>query len=241
MAINSSIEWTQTTWNPITGCTPISKGCDNCYAMHLSRRLQRMGNKNYANGFKLTTHEDMLEKPLTWKKPQMIFVNSMSDIFHEAVPLEFIKKIFNVMDKAYWHIFQILTKRSSRLSYVAPELIWPKNVWMGVTVESSEYTYRIDNLRSIPSTIRFISFEPLLSPITELKFENIDWVIVGGESGQKARQIEKKWVDDILFECQKKNIPFFFKQWGGINKKKNGRLLNGKIYSEFPKICQEHF
>lgn len=241
MSINSSIEWTQATWNPITGCTPISMGCDNCYAMRLAHRLQKMGNKNYANGFKLTLHEDMLQKPLTWKKPQIVFVNSMSDIFHESVPLDFIIKIFETMKKAYWHTFQILTKRSTRLKELGPKLIWPNNVWMGVTVESQKYAYRIDNLRTVPSSIRFLSLEPLLSPISPLNLENIDWVIVGGESGPKARPIEKQWVENILFECRKSNIPFFFKQWGGKNKKRNGRLLHGKVYAEYPSAFRQKF
>ena len=241
MAINSSIEWTGATWNPVTGCTPISLGCENCYAKRMAKRLQAMGNQNYANGFELTLHENMLARPLAWKKPSVIFVNSMSDIFHEAVPLDFIQRIFATMRSASWHTFQILTKRSKRLKELANDLEWSSNIWMGVTVESDKYTYRIDNLRFVPSKVRFLSLEPLLSPLPNLDLTNIDWVIVGGESGPKSRPIQKEWVEDIQRQCSESNVPFFFKQWGGVQKKRNGRTLNGKIYSELPKIQQDSF
>lgn len=234
MSEHSPIEWTEATWNPVTGCTPISLGCNHCYAMTMAKRLKAMGNANYANGFDVTIHENMLTKPLTWKKSKLIFVNSMSDLFHEEVPFEFIKSVFDIMGKASWHIFQVLTKRSDNLVQLAPLLNWPPNVWMGVTVESQDFLSRIDHLRTIPSSIRFLSLEPLLSPIENLNLENIDWVIVGGESGPKARPMMKEWVESLQQQCEKANTPFFFKQWGGTNKKKAGRLLNGKTYSEIP-------
>lgn len=234
MSDKSPIEWTEATWNPVTGCTPISTGCKNCYAMRMAKRLKAMGNPHYANGFDLTLHPDMIDKPLQWKKPRLIFVNSMSDLFHEEVPFHFIEAIFSTMKKASWHTFQVLTKRAENLSTLASHLNWPPNVWMGVTVESHEFVSRIDHLRYIPAAIRFLSLEPLLSPISNINLQNIDWVIVGGESGPGSRPIEVSWVESIHEQCTMANVPFFFKQWGGINKKKNGRLLHGKIYSELP-------
>lgn len=234
MANISSIEWTQATWNPVTGCTPISSGCQNCYAKRLAERLKSMGNANYANGFNLTLHEHMLCRPLEWKRPKRIFVNSMSDLFHEDIPFDFIEAIFDTMKKAYWHTFQILTKRSQNLLKLSSLLNWPANVWVGVTVESQEYIQRIDDLRCIPARIRFLSLEPLLSPLDHLNLKNIDWVIVGGESGPHSRPIKYEWVSAIHKQCSNENVPFFFKQWGGANKKKNGRKLNGKQYSEMP-------
>lgn len=235
MSEQSPIEWTESTWNPATGCTPISLGCNHCYAMTMAKRLKAMGNANYANGFDVTTHKNMLIKPLTWKKPRLIFVNSMSDLFHEEIPFEFIKSVFDIMKKASWHTFQVLTKRAENLAELAPQLTWPPNVWMGVTVESKEYLSRVDHLRTIPAAVRFLSLEPLLSPIDNLDLKNIDWVIVGGESGPKARPMMKEWVESLQQQCTDATIPFFFKQWGGTNKKKAGRSLNGKIYSEMPK------
>lgn len=230
----SSIEWTESTWNPITGCTKISLGCQNCYAERMALRLQAMGNEKYKNGFKLTLHEDVILEPLTWKKPSVIFVNSMSDLFHEEVPDDFIFRLFDVMEKANQHTFQILTKRSERLLELNTSIRWPKNVWMGVTVEHNHYIKRIDQLRETDAQVKFLSLEPLLGPISDLNLNRIDWVIAGGESGPKARPINPEWVRDIRDKCQLANVPFFFKQWGGIKKKKNGRILDGKIWSQTP-------
>jgi len=235
MANKSAIEWTESTWNPLTGCSKISPGCKYCYAERFAKRLQAMGQPNYRNGFKVTFHEHVLEYPLSWKKPQMIFVNSMSDLFHEEVPLEFIQKVFDVMNRADWHIFQVLTKRAERLAEVSPYLHWPSNVWMGVSVENSNYTFRIDHLRQTGANIKFLSLEPLLGPLPHLDLTGIDWVIVGGESGPQARPMESDWVLEIKEQCRKANVPFFFKQWGGKNKKKNGRLLEGKTWDEMPR------
>ncbi len=239
MAINSTIEWTESTWNPMTGCTKISLGCNNCYAERMANRLQAMGQTKYRNGFKLTIHPHMINAPLTWKKPQMIFVNSMSDIFHEDAPPDFIKKIFRVMAKAHWHIFQVLTKRSDRFLAFANNLKWESNIWMGVTVETAENTNRIDHLRQSPAKVKFLSLEPLLGPLRELNLDGINWVIVGGESGPKARIMRQEWVFDIKDQCERANIPFFFKQWGGINKKKSGRLLDGRTWNEMPVACSQ--
>jgi len=234
MSKKSSIEWTESTWNPITGCTKISDGCKNCYAERMAKRLKAMGQPNYVNGFQVALHEHVLEYPLKWKKPQTIFVNSMSDLFHEQVPESFIFKIFDVMKQAYWHQFQILTKRSARLRELTQELDWPKNVWIGVSVENEVVQSRIDDLSRVPAAIRFLSLEPLLGPLGHLDLSNIDWVIVGGESGPGARQMEKEWVMQIKEQCIEQNIPFYFKQWGGVRKKETGRILLNKIWDEMP-------
>lgn len=234
MAQKSTIEWTESTWNPITGCNKISPGCKFCYAERMARRLKAMGSPNYENGFEVTLHEHVIELPLTWKKPQTIFVNSMSDLFHKDVPTEFILKIFEVMNKASWHRFQILTKRSERLIELDPLLPWSENIWMGVSVENGDYTYRIDDLRNTNAHIKFLSVEPLLGPINKIELANIDWVIVGGESGPGARPIKEEWVITLRDDCRKAKVPFFFKQWGGVNKKKTGSLLNGKSYKQMP-------
>lgn len=234
---NSSIEWTESTWNPVTGCSKISAGCLNCYAERMAKRLYAMGQPNYVNGFEVTLHSHVLEYPLQWKKSQMIFVNSMSDIFHEDVPLEFIQQIFDVMTRASWHTFQVLTKRSERLSEVASLLNWPTNVWMGVTVEHADYHLRVDHLANVPAAVRFLSMEPLLSAIPDIHLDSVDWVIVGGESGPGSRPIKHKWVIDILQQCKEASVPFFFKQWGGTNKKKSGRLLNGRTYDAMPRVA----
>lgn len=234
MALQSTIEWTNSTWNPLTGCTKISPGCANCYAQRMSLRLQAMGNPSYKNGFALTMHEDALELPLKWKKPQTIFVNSMSDLFHDEVSDEFILRVFDVMRRANWHRFQILTKRSERLLDISPNLPWMPYIWMGVSVESQNYTYRIDHLRNTGAAIRFISLEPLLGDIPDLDLTGIDWVIVGGESGPRSRPIKENWVVDIRNQCQENEVPFFFKQWGGVNKKKAGRELDGRTWNEMP-------
>jgi len=236
MAKNSSIEWTESTWNPITGCTKVSPGCKFCYAERMAKRLKAMGSANYENGFKLSLHEHALELPLTWKKPQTIFVNSMSDLFHKTVPLEFIQKMFDVMNKASWHTFQILTKRSERLFELDPILIWTDNIWMGVSVENQNYTYRVDHLRYTHAQVKFLSIEPLIGPIENLDLANMNWVIVGGESGPGARPMKEEWVVAIRDNCKRAKVPFFFKQWGGVNKKKYGRILKGRTWDELPML-----
>ncbi|NQU28686.1 MAG: phage Gp37/Gp68 family protein [Candidatus Marinimicrobia bacterium] len=238
MAQKSSIEWTESTWNPVTGCTKISPGCKNCYAERMTKRLTAMGQLNYRNGFKLTTHNHVVDTPKTWKKPQTIFVNSMSDLFHKDVPYDFILKVFESMQDAHWHVFQVLTKRSERLLELAPDLPWPKNIWMGVSVENEDYKFRIDHLRNIPAYITFLSCEPLIGPISKMNLRGIDWVIVGGESGPKSRPMNQEWVSDIRDQCLEYGTPFFFKQWGGVQKKKNGRLLDNRTWDELPSYDQ---
>jgi protein gp37 len=232
----SKIEWTEDTWNPTTGCTKVSPGCKNCYAERMAKRLQSMGMAKYAQGFQLSFHEDLVKKPLSWKKPRRIFVDSMSDLFHKDVPDEFIKKVFDIMTRANWHEFQVLTKRSERLPEVNKFISWPDNVWLGVSVENSEYTYRIDHLRATDAKIKFLSLEPLLGPLPKLDLSNIDWVIVGGESGPGARRMESAWVIDIRDQCIKADVPFFFKQWGGVNKKRAGRTLEGTVWENMPAV-----
>jgi protein gp37 len=234
MGANSSIEWTESTWNPVTGCTKISPGCKFCYAERMAERLQAMGQPNYRNGFELTLQPRMLELPLQWKKPQRIFVNSMSDLFHRDVPLPYIQRVFEVMRQASWHQFQILTKRADRLAELDSVLDWPANVWMGVSVESSEHVDRIDDLRSTRARVKFLSLEPLLGPLPDLNLQGIDWVIVGGESGPKARPVEEAWIREIRDQCLQAQVAFFFKQWGGKNKKKTGRMLEGRTWDEIP-------
>lgn len=234
MSEKSTIEWTEATWNPVTGCSKISLGCTNCYAEKMAMRLKAMGQKNYANGFAVTLQPHMLEVPLRWKKPTQIFVNSMSDLFHEAVSFGYIQEVFEIMHKAHWHNFQVLTKRAERLLEISSSLSWSANIWIGVTVEHEFYRNRIDCLRKVPASVRFLSLEPLLSPLSKIDISHIDWVIVGGESGVGARPMKKEWVIDICQQCRHEMVPFFFKQWGGANKKKAGRLLDGKIYSEMP-------
>ena len=237
--MKTRIEWTESTWNPVTGCTKISPGCKHCYAERMAFRLKAMGTKKYANGFETTLHEDVLEAPLRWKRSQMIFVNSMSDLFHDAVPVDFIQRAFRVMREASWHQFQILTKRSERLAELATNIEWPANVWMGVSVESANYRTRIDDLCATDAHIRFLSLEPLVGPLPELRLDSIDWVIVGGESGPGARPMKEGWVLDIRDQCGAVDVPFFFKQWGGVNKKKTGRLLQGRLWDELPKDVSE--
>jgi protein gp37 len=239
MANRSAIEWTESTWNPITGCNKVSPGCKHCYAERMALRLQAMGQPNYANGFKLTMHDHALEIPLHWKTPQTIFVNSMSDLFHKDVPLEFIQRVFAVMHQANWHRFQVLTKRSERLLELAPQLTWTSNIWMGVSVENADYTYRIDHLRQTGAQIKFLSLEPLLGALSNINLEGIDWVIAGGESGPGARPMNPSWVTEIRDQCLVAQVPFFFKQWGGTNKKKNGRLLEGRTWDEMPDTTLE--
>ncbi len=234
MAAYSGIEWRESTWNPITGCDKVSPGCKHCYAERMARRLKAMRQPNYVNGFQLTLHQHILDRPLQWKKPQIIFVNSMSDLFHKDVPFDFIQKIFNVMRWASWHQFQVLTKRSERLYKLNSNIDWPDSVWMGVSVENSNYAYRIDHLRQTDAKIKFLSLEPLLGPLPNLNLSNIDWVIVGGESGPGARPIAEEWVIEIREQCLASNVPFFFKQWGGTRKKKTGRILQGRIWNQMP-------
>jgi protein gp37 len=234
VALGSPIEWTESTWNPVTGCTKVSPGCKHCYAERMAKRLQAMGQPNYRDGFRLTLQPQMLELPLTWRKPQAIFVNSMSDLFHADVPLDYIQRVFDVMRRAHWHRFQILTKRSARLAELAQHLDWAPNVWMGVSVETATYFSRIDDLRTAPAAVRFLSLEPLLGPLPRMDLSRIGWVIAGGESGPRARPMDPSWVADIRDQCRRARVPFFFKQWGGANKKKAGRLLDGRTWSEMP-------
>lgn len=232
--MRSRIEWTEATWNPVTGCTKISPGCAHCYAERMALRLKAMGQDKYATGFRVALHEYVLEAPLTWRTPQMVFVNSMSDLFHAKVPPSFIQRTFGVMRRAGWHRFQILTKRSKRLRTLCRTLDWPENVWMGVTVETMNYRFRIDDLRETSAAIKFVCFEPLLENITHVDLRGIDWVIVGGESGPGARPLREEWVVNIHDQCQAAGIPFFFKQWGGVNKKQAGRLLRGRTWDQLP-------
>lgn len=232
----SKIEWTESTWNPVTGCTKVSDGCANCYANTMAKRLQSMGNKKYQNGFRLTLHEDCLEDPLTWRKPSLIFVNSMSDLFHEDIPLEYVKRVFSTMNEAHWHTFQVLTKRAERLLELSPELTWSKNIWQGVTVENEMYKSRIEYLRNVPASIRFVSFEPLLGDVGPLNLQGIDWAIVGGESGFRCRPMELEWVLEVKRQCEEQGTMFYFKQWGGVHKKRNGRELLGRTWDEMPPL-----
>lgn len=234
MSITSKIEWTEATWNPVTGCSKISKGCEHCYAATLAKRLKAMGNVRYQNEFKVTIHNDLLEKPLEWNKGKMIFVNSMSDLFHETVSDEIILKIFDTMNKASWHTFQVLTKRPERLVSLNNRITWTDNIWMGVTVESDAYIERCELLKKTGAHIKFVSAEPLLEEITNIDLRGIDWLIVGGESGPGARKMEEDWVLKLKEKAQKSGTAFFFKQWGGINKKKTGKLLQGEIVQEYP-------
>lgn len=230
----SSIEWTEMTWNPTTGCTKISAGCKFCYAEVMTRRLMAMGIDKYKDGFEVRTHEDSLMTPFEWKKPKVVFVNSMSDLFHPDVPVEFIKKVFHVMNNTPQHTYQVLTKRADRLFEIHEQLNWTNNIWMGVSVEDERVTQRVDFLRHTNAKTKFLSCEPLIGPLMNLNLLGIDWVIVGGESGRKARPMEEWWVWDIKQQCQEQEILFFFKQWGGTNKKKTGRELAGNTYNEMP-------
>lgn len=238
MSLNSHIEWTSATWNPVTGCTKVSPGCLHCYAERMARRLRDAGMVKYRNGFTLTVHPEILEEPLAWRKPQMVFTCSMSDLFHQDVPTEFIQSVFDVMERADWHQFQVLTKRAARLAELVPVLRWPENVWVGVTVENQDYKDRIDFLRTVPASIRFLSLEPLLGPMQSLDLSGIDWVIVGGESGPGARRLDPAWVREIRDQCTDASVPFFFKQWGGVFKKRNGRELDGRTWDGMPYLQQ---
>jgi protein gp37 len=230
----TTIEWTEMTWNPVTGCTKVSPGCKHCYAETMARRLQAMGSARYRDGFDLTLHDDLLELPLRWKKPRRVFVNSMSDLLHADVPIGFIRRVFATMARCPRHQFQVLTKRAERLREIAGELEWAPNIWMGVSVESSEYAYRAELLRHAPAAIRFLSVEPLLGPIDRLPLAGIHWVIVGGESGPGARPMEPAWVEAIHDQCRAAEVAFFFKQWGGVQKHRTGRELFGRTFDELP-------
>lgn len=232
----SSIEWTEMTWNPTTGCTKVSQGCKFCYAEVMSKRLQAMGVEKYKDNFKVRVHPPSLKVPYTWKKSKVVFVNSMSDLFHEDIPLEYIQKVFKVMNENPQHVFQVLTKRAKRLFELHNELNWSHNIWMGVSIEDNDVVDRLDYLRDTNARVKFLSLEPLLGPLPNLNLEKIDWVIVGGESGRTPRKMSPDWVLDIQEQCDKSKTAFFFKQWGGTNKKKNGRQLNGRTYDEMPEI-----
>jgi protein gp37 len=238
MATNSPIEWTDATWNPVTGCDKISPGCKHCYAERLARRLQAMGNKNYRDGFAVRLQPHMLGHPLAWKAPKRIFVNSMSDLFHDDVPLAYIQRVFKVMNQADWHQYQILTKRAERLAELSEHLDWAPHIWMGVSVENEKYLSRIDHLVRTKANIKFLSIEPLLGPLGKLKLRGIDWVIVGGESGPGARPMNPEWVTSIRDQCRKARVAFFFKQWGGVQKSKTGRTLEGRTWDELPAATQ---
>ncbi|GAO45379.1 DUF5131 family protein [Flavihumibacter petaseus] len=229
-----SKEWTEMTWNPTTGCDKISAGCKYCYAEIMSRRLQAMGVEKYKDNFEVRTHEDALGVPYTWKQAKTVFVNSMSDLFHREIPLEFVQKVFRVMNDNLQHVFQVLTKRADRLLELHTELKWTHNIWMGVSVENEKVISRIDCLTQTNARVKFLSLEPLIGPLPSLDLTNIDWVIVGGESGPKARPMKPEWVLDIQEQCELTNTPFFFKQWGGKRKKSAGRELNGRTYGEMP-------
>jgi len=239
MGTGSDIEWTDATWNPVTGCTKVSPGCKHCYAERMAKRLTAMGQANYVNGFKLTVHPHMLEIPLRWRTPRRIFVNSMSDVFHKDVPVAFIKDVFDVMNRAHWHEYQVLTKRSERLAELNRELAWRPQIWMGVSVESEKYTFRIDHLRETHAHVKFLSLEPLLGPLPRLNLRGIDWVIVGGESGPGARPMDPAWVTEIRDQCLNAGVAFFFKQWGGVIKRRTGRGLEGRTWDEMPRGLNE--
>ena len=245
MGDRSAIEWTEATWNPTTGCDQTSPGCDNCYALNLAKRLRAMGQAKYQNdgdprtsgpGFRLTLHPDALEIPYGWRAPRVIFVNSMSDLFHPDVPLDFIRRVFKVIEETPQHTYQVLTKRSKRLAAIAEDLLWPENLWMGVSVESEKYAFRINHLRRVGASVRFVSAEPLLGPLPELDLTGIDWLIVGGESGPHARAIDRTWVRDLRNQSRAAGVAFFFKQWGGRTPKAGGRRLDGHLYDGMPKV-----
>ncbi len=237
MATSSHIEWTEYTWNPVTGCTKISQGCKHCYAERMAARLLAMQNPRYRDGFKVTLHDDLVDLPRSWKKERLVFVNSMSDMFHEDVPLSFISRVFKTMSECPQHTFQVLTKRSDRLRELAPQLPWSKNIWMGVSIEDRRVIQRVHDLAETPALVKFLSCEPLIGPLSQLPLDHIDWVIVGVESGPKARPMKAKWAKDIQRQCAKKDVAFFFKQWGGVRKHTTGRKLNGRTYDEMPLVA----
>jgi protein gp37 len=235
MATLTNIEWTEATWNPVTGCTKVSQGCKHCYAERMTKRLYAMGAERYRNGFRPTLHDDLIDLPRQWKKPRVIFVNSMSDLFQDEVPDDFIQRVFNVMRDCPQHTFQVLTKRSVRLREMAASLHWPRNIWMGVSVEDARVVSRIKDLLHVPAHVRFLSCEPLIGPLEDLDLNGIHWVIVGGESGPGARPMDREWVESLYYQCRTANVPFFFKQWGGVRKDRTGRELHGRTYDEMPR------
>jgi protein gp37 len=238
MPTKSNIEWTEMTWNPVTGCTKVSQGCKHCYAERMARRLEAMRSDRYRNGFEVTLHPDLLDVPRGWRQPRVVFVNSMSDLFHDDIPLAYIQRVFATMRDCPHHTFQVLTKRSERLTELAPQLPWPSNVWMGVSVENARVVGRVRDLQSVPAAVRFLSLEPLIGPLEALPLEGIHWAIVGGESGPEARPMRREWVTSIFRQCRIARVPFFFKQWGGVRKDLTGRELNGRIYNEMPRALQ---
>lgn len=239
MAETSAIEWTDATWNPVRGCTKVSPGCKHCYALSFAERWRGIPDHPYEQGFDLRLVPEKLQEPLSWRRPRRVFVNSMSDLFHERIPRSFIQRVFQVMEKAHWHTFQILTKRGERLAELAPALPWPENVWQGVSVETEQYLYRVDLLRSVSARVRFLSLEPLLGPLPSLNLTDIHWVIVGGESGHKHRPINADWVRQIRDRCLSERVPFFFKQWGGRTPKSGGRQLDGTEWNQMPQVAQD--
>lgn len=238
MPTRSTIEWTEMTWNPVTGCTKVSQGCKHCYAERMARRLEAMGAARYRNGFRVTLHPEALDAPRRWRQPRVVFVNSMSDLFHEEVPLAYIERVFATMRACPRHTFQVLTKRAERLAEIAPHLPWPGNVWMGVSVEDARVLHRIGKLQEVRAAVRFLSLEPLIGPLDSLPLAGIHWVIVGGESGPRARPMRREWVGSIFEQCRAAGVPFFFKQWGGVRKDRTGRELNGRTYDEMPAVAQ---
>ena len=236
MATTSHIEWTEMTWNPVTGCTKISQGCKHCYAERMAKRLEAMGNDRYRNGFQVTLHADLIDLPKKWKQSRIVFVNSMSDLFHPDVPLKFIQQVFATMEACPQHTFQVLTKRSERLREFAPELVWPTNVWVGVSVEDERVLHRIPDLQAVDAHVRFLSLEPLIGPLENLPLDGIGWAIVGGESGPGAREMKQEWVESIQQQCETAGTAFFFKQWGGVRKDLKGRELNGRTYDAMPPV-----
>ncbi|KGR89055.1 hypothetical protein CD30_17750 [Ureibacillus massiliensis 4400831 = CIP 108448 = CCUG 49529] len=234
MAGSSSIEWTEATWNPVTGCNKVSDGCKHCYAERMAKRLHAMGNPRYENGFNVTLHYDLIDVPRKWIKPRKVFVNSMSDLFHEKIPTEFIQKVFRTMNETPQHTYQVLTKRPKRILDLSSQLNFTPNIWIGTSVENTKVINRIELLKKVPAKIRFLSCEPLLGPLDDLNLIDIHWVIVGGESGPGARPVEADWVRSIRDQCQSQNVSFFFKQWGGVQKHRFGRKLDNRTYDEFP-------
>jgi protein gp37 len=237
MATTSTIEWTEMTWNPVTGCRKVSQGCKHCYAERMAKRLHAMGSERYRDGFEPALHEDLVDLPKHWKKPRVIFVNSMSDLFQDEVPDDFIRRVFATMEDCPQHTFQILTKRSDRLRELGAALPWPRHVWVGVSVEDARVTNRITDLAAVPAQVRFLSCEPLIGPLDNLRLKGIHWVIVGGESGPGARPMRPEWVESIHRQCRSSQVPFFFKQWGGVRKDRTGRELHGRTYDEMPRLA----
>lgn len=238
MSSLSGIEWTDATWNPVTGCTKISHGCKHCYAERMAKRLREMGLEKYRDGFAINVHESVLNDPLKWKQPRFVFVNSMSDLFHKSVPAAFIERVFDVMERAPQHRFQVLTKRPNRVAQMEGRLNWMPNIWLGVSIESERWMGRLETLKETGAHVKFLSLEPLLGPLPNIELDGIDWVIVGGESGPGARPMEADWVRDIRDQCESSGVPFFFKQWGGVFKKRTGRTLDNREWNQMPRVMQ---